>query len=412
MHANDLPTAPTADTDPRAYGDTQLAAGHRLVRNGNEVVVLGNTQARAVAEDPARFSSGVSRFMQLPNGLDGALHTQFRSLIDAYLTPDALDPFEPAFRKAALSVVADLRDGRPAGASLRAPVDAVADIGAPFAVRAMLAWLGWPEQMEARLIEWVADNNAATRSGELARTAAVAEAFDDMIREVLEPLQSGTETATAAREALSPLLGKEDAFPAPSVTAQLVNDTSLGRPLEFEELVSILRNWTAGDLSSMAYCIGVLIHALAGNEPVRRRLQAGVSHEEFTAIADEILRQDSPFVSNRRVTTCPVTLDGVDLDEGQRVRIHWTAANRDPQAVGEPEAYAPGENGNASANLVWGAGPHACPGKYLSMLELKCFTEEFLAVFELIEVDEDAARREVFPVGGWAELPTYLKVRE
>ena len=46
------------------------------------------------------------------------------------------------------------------------------------------------------------------------------------------------------------------------------------------------------------------------------------------------------------------------------------------------------------------------------MLELKCFTEEFLAVFELIEVDEDAARREVYPVGGWAELPTYLKVRE
>ncbi|WP_246817445.1 hypothetical protein [Corynebacterium sp. HMSC071B10] len=202
MHASNLPTAPTADTDPRAYGDTQLAAGHRLVRNGNEVVVLGNTQARAVAEDPVRFSSGVSRFMQLPNGLDGGRHEQFRSLIDAYLTPDALDPFEPAFRKAARSVVADIRDGRPAGAALFAPVDAVADIGAPFAVRAMLAWLGWPEQMEARLIEWVAENNAATRSGELARTAAVAGTFDDMIREVLQPLQSGTETATAAREAL------------------------------------------------------------------------------------------------------------------------------------------------------------------------------------------------------------------
>lgn len=412
MHASNLPTAPTADTDPRAYGDTQLAAGHRLVRSDDEVVVLGNTQARAVAEDPTRYSSGVSRFLQLPNGLDGAQHEQFRSLIDAYLTPDALAPFEPAFRKAARSVVADLRDDRPAGASLRDPVDAVADIGAPFAVRAMLAWLGWPADMETRLIEWVADNNAATRSGEIERTAAVAKAFDDMIREVVEPLKADTGGTAQARDALSPLLGKDHTFPAPSVTEQLVNDRSLGRPLEFEELVSILRNWTAGDLSSMAYCIGVLIHALAGNEPVRRRLHAGVSHEEFTAIADEILRQDSPFVSNRRVTTCPVNLDGVELEEGQRVRIHWTAANRDPDAVGEPDAFAPGESGNAAANLVWGAGPHACPGKYLSMLELKCFTEELLAVFELTQVDEGGARREVYPVGGWAELPTYLKVRE
>lgn len=413
MDTKNLPSAPAADTDPRAYGDTQLAAGHRLVRSGDEVVVLGNAQARAVAGDPAHYSSGVSRFMQLPNGLDGAQHEQFRSLIDAYLTPEALDPFEPAFRKAARSVAADIRAGRAEGISLREPVDAVADIGAPFAVRAMLAWLGWPEQMETRLIEWVAENNAATRSGELQRTAAVAEAFDDMIREVVEPLKSGTSSATTeAREAFSPLLGKDHAFPAPSVTGQLVNDRSLGRPLEFEELVSILRNWTAGDLSSMAYCIGVLIHALAGNEPVRRRLQAGVSHEEFTAIADEILRQDSPFVSNRRVTTCPVNLDGVELDEGQRVRIHWTAANRDPDAVGEPDAFAPGESGNAAANLVWGAGPHACPGKYLSMLELKCFTEELLAVFELVQVDEGGARRETYPVGGWAELPTYLKVRE
>ena len=74
----------------------------------------------------------------------------------------------------------------------------------------------------------------------------------------------------------------------------------------------------------------------------------------------------------------------MELDEGQRVRIHWTAANRDPDAVGEPDAFAPGESGNAGANLVWGAGPHACPGKYLSMLGLKCFTEELLAVFELV----------------------------
>ena len=382
MHARELPDAPTANTEPRSYGDAHLSRGERIVRSGNEVVVLGNTQARAVAEDPARFSSAVSRFMQLPNGLDGEEHERFRALIDAYLTPDALTPYAPAFREAARSVVADVQ-----GAQLDADggeVDAVATIGARYAVRAMLAWLGWPADMEDRLVDWVAENNAATRSGQLERTAAVAEAFDAMIHEAVDAAKE-SQTAKAA-----------DAAGQPSVTLQLLNDTSIGRHLEFDELVSVLRNWTAGDLSSMAYCVGVLLYALGNDAALQDRLRSGVSEREFTAIADEVLRQDSPFVSNRRVTTCPVDLDGVELDEGQRVRIHWTAANRDPEHP---------------SNLVWGAGPHACPGKYLSMLELRCLTEELLRAFSVGEVAADAGRREQFPVGGWASLPVTLNPR-
>lgn len=382
MHARELPDAPTANTEPRAYGDAHLSRGERIVRSGNEVVVLGNTQARAVAEDPARFSSAVSRFMQLPNGLDGEEHERFRALIDAYLTPDALTPYTPAFREAARSVVADVQ-----GAQLDADggeVDAVATIGARYAVRAMLAWLGWPAGMEDRLVDWVAENNAATRSGQLERTAAVAEAFDAMIHEAVDAAKE-SQTAKPA-----------DVAGTPSVTLQLLNDTSIGRHLEFDELVSVLRNWTAGDLSSMAYCVGVLLYALGTDAALQDRLRSGVSEREFTAIADEILRQDSPFVSNRRVTTCPVDLDGVELDEGQRVRIHWTAANRDPEHP---------------SNLVWGAGPHACPGKYLSMLELRCLTEELLRAFTVGEVAADAGRREQFPVGGWASLPVTLTPR-
>lgn len=378
MEHHNLIDAPLAGSEPRAYGDALLERSAKLARDGEEIVVTGNALARDVAEDPQRFSSGVSRFLQLPNGLDGEEHTKVRSLIDAYLAPDQVDHLEPKFRRIARELAAD--------AAARGTVDAVNDLGAQYAVRAMTTWLGWPAELDDTLVAWVADNNAATRSGELARTAEVAERFDAIIRSVVEPLQE---------------------HPDDSVTSRLVHDDSLGRRLEFDEVVSVLRNWTAGDLSSMAYCIGVVLDALIEHPELQDRLRQGVSRREFGAIADEILRADSPFVSNRRVTTCPVQLDGVDLPEGQRVRIHWTAANRDPDAFADADGFDP--DANASGNLVWGAGPHACPGRALSIVELQALTEELLAVAELSRAGE--GERETHPVGGWASLPVRLTAR-
>lgn len=378
MQPNGLDESTLAGTEPRAFADALLGAGTKLAKDGDEVVVTGHDLAREVAETPEKFSSAVSRFMQLPNGLDGEEHAKVRTMIERYLDAPAVEDLEPAFREIARAIIADaIKEGT---------VDAVGDVGAQFAVRAMTAWLGWPAEVNEELVAWVADNNAATRSGQLERTAAVAERFDDIIRSIVAPLQEN---------------------PDDSVTSRLVQDDSLGRPLEFEEVVSILRNWTAGDLSSMAYCIGVIVEALIQHPELKERLGQGVSRVEFTAIADEILRADSPFVSNRRVTTCPVSLDGVELPEGQKVRIHWTAANRDPETFDDIDGFDP--EANAPQNLVWGAGPHACPGKDLSVIELQAFTEELCAAVELSRAGD--GEREIHPVGGWASLPVRLTAR-
>ncbi|MDN8594451.1 MULTISPECIES: cytochrome P450 [unclassified Corynebacterium] len=378
MQPNGLDESTLAGTEPRAFADALLGAGTRLAKDGDEVVVTGHDLAREVAETPEKFSSAVSRFMQLPNGLDGEEHAKVRTMIERYLDAPAVEGLEPAFREIARAIIAD--------AAKEGMVDAVGDVGAQFAVRAMTAWLGWPAEVNEELVAWVADNNAATRSGQLERTAAVAERFDDIIRSVVAPLQEN---------------------PDDSVTSRLIYDDSLGRPLEFEEVVSILRNWTAGDLSSMAYCIGVIVEALIQHPELKERLGQGVSRAEFTAIADEILRADSPFVSNRRITTCPVSLDGVELPEGQKVRIHWTAANRDPETFDDVDGFDP--EANAPQNLVWGAGPHACPGKDLSVIELQAFTEELCAAVELSRAGD--GEREIHPVGGWASLPVRLTAR-
>ncbi|WP_246389049.1 cytochrome P450 [Corynebacterium incognita] len=344
------------------------------------MVVAGHAEAVAVAQDPMRYSSAVSRFMQLPNGLDGEAHTAMRGLLDRYLNVSVVEKLEATFR----GVARELLKSFPGSST----VDAVSELGEVYAVRAMLAWLGWPQELEPRLLAWVQENSAATRSGELERTAAVAAEFDAIIGDVITPRVDN---------------------PGEDVTSALVHDTSLGRRLEGEEVVSILRNWTAGDLGSMARCIGVIVARLCDDTTLQDRLRQGVKEVEFTSIADEILRIDDPFVSNRRITTCPVKLGDLELPAGQRVRIHWTAANRDPRAFPEPDTFAP--EANAERNLVWGTGPHECPGKPLSMVELRAFFEELLTQFKLERPEQGTAaapQREEFPVGGWARLPVVL----
>lgn len=360
--------------DQRALTD-ELRPEARIVQGtGGEWIVLGHDEVVAAAMDPETFSSAVSSHLQLPNGLDGDEHRRFRALIDRYLGHERMTELEPAIREVSDELVAGLEPG--------ATVDAVDGLGAVFAVRAMTRWLGWPAELHDRLIAWTRENTSASASGDRTRTAKVAEDFDEIIMSVVGPRRA------------DPAID--------DVTAQLIRDDFLGRELRDDEIVSILRNWTAGDLSSMALCIGVIVEGLARMPQLVARMRDG-SDAEAEAIINELLRIDDPFVSNRRVTTCPVTLGGADLPAEARVHLNWTSANRDEQKFsGEFDEAA-----HAEQNLVFGIGPHVCPGKELTLLELRVFFRALLARFSSIDLAGDSERA-VTPVGGFASLPVTL----
>lgn len=96
---------------------------------------------------------------------------------------------------------------------------------------------------ERTLLDWLETRQAAVRSGDPARNVKVAERFDSIIRSLIEPRRSSDGTR--------------------DVTDRLIHDESAGRPLEDAEIVSILRNWTGGDLGSIALAVGVIVHDLA-----------------------------------------------------------------------------------------------------------------------------------------------------
>ena len=368
-----------ADCDIRSFTD-QLRTKHPVIKNAaGEWVLLKHDNVMAAALDDENFSSHVSRYLQIPNGLDGEEHTQYREVIERYLTHEALTPFIPVFERVANELITELPKGK--------VIDAVNDIGAVFAVRAQCQWLGWPAELEPRLLAWMKENHAATRSGKHEWTAKVAEEFDDIIRSIIQPRRAQK---------------NQD---SDDITTQLCRETVNGKLLTEQEIVSILRNWTGGDLGSIALCVGVIIaHIVEHPELIITIKQS--SNENVEAIINEILRIDDPFVSNRRVTKCPVHISGQTIPAGAKVRLNWTSANRD-EAVFNNDQFDP--IAHADKNLVYGIGKHVCPGRLLASTELRIALQALLSsVQKMSFVEGQLPEREVAPVGGYHKVPVIL----
>lgn len=345
-------------------------------------MALGHAEVAAAASEPEIFSSAVSTRRAIPNSLDGAEHTAFREVVDRYFTPERVKREESQCRAHATAIV----DALPRGTMTRV----MADLGIPYAVRCQTTWLGWTG-IEDELVRWIADNHAATRSGDRDLTADVAVRFDAMIGSLLE--------------------ARRGAPPASDVTAELMRENVDGRPLTHAEIVSILRNWTAGDLGSLAACVGVVVHFLAthpGLQDEWRAAAGSTAPAVLEAAIEEALRIDDPFVSNRRRTTRATELGGRTIPAGATVVLNWTAANRDPRVFGDPDVHDPA--GHGPATVVFGIGPHVCPGRGLTLMELRVLTEELLRRTSSIELADDVpAVRETPPVGGWARVPVVLR---
>ena len=178
-----------------------------------------------------------------------------------------------------------------------------------------------------------------------------------------------------------------------------------GRPLGEDEIVSVLRNWTGGDLGSLALCTGVTLYWFATHPELQDELRSA-SDAAFDLAVDEILRIDDPFVSNRRVATRYAVLRDQAIAPGEQLVVNWTAANRDPAVFPDPDAYDP--HGNAAANLVYGTGPHVCPGRPLATLELRVLLRAVLAGHRVRLAPGTTPEREQPPVGGFRRVPVIL----
>lgn len=337
-------------------------------------MVLGHLEALEVLHDHETFSNQVSRHLSVPNGFDPPEHTRYRELIDPYFGGHAMETFRPRCREIAGALVDSLpRD---------TDIESVTGVGEQLAVRVQTAFMGWPEHFQGRLRDWARANHEATRSGDREASAAVAADFTQQVTEVLD-LRRGE---------------NEESLDDP--TGGLLQARVDRRPLTDEEIVSIVRNWTMGEVGTISASVGIVIHYLATHPDLQDRLR--VDPGDVSTAVDEMLRIHGPLMSNRRVATADTELGGRQISEGDRLTIFWPSVNRDEEIFDDPDEYRPADN--ASANLLYGSGIHVCPGAPLARLQLDVFTEELLARTDRVVLSDRAPEHASYPAGGFSAL--------
>lgn len=333
-----------------------------------------------VLEDHHTFSNAVSAHLSVPNGMDPPEHTPYRKAIEPYFAPEPMARFEPVCRDVARALVETLDKNR--------PLDVVNALSRPFALQIQCAFMGWPDSLHQPLAEWVMKNHRATLARDRAAMADVAEEFDGYIRELLDTRRQAGDQAPD------------------DVTTRLLREQVNGKPMSDEELVSLLRNWTVGELATISASISILTNYLAEHPEVMNDFKA--APEQLPEAIDEILRMDAPLISNRRVTTREVEIGGRTIPAGEKITLLWASANRDEDTFGNPDQFCPHQN--APKNLLYGAGIHVCPGAPLARMELRIFMEELLKQVEAIEqTDGEQPERAMFPTGGFHYLPLVFR---
>ncbi len=362
--------------DPLSTYDA-MRRNHRLAWSDyQQWSVFHHADAMRLLTEPMVFSNVVSNRVSVPNGMDPPEHTRYRALIEPYFSPERVAQFRPDCQR----IADDLVDGIVPGT----PFDAVTELAEEYALRVQCAFMGWHDRYRGALREWVHKQQAATLAGDRQALESMASEFDGYVHELIEE-----------RKHLGP--GEQN-----DNTTALMNERLDGKPLSQQELVSLLRNWTVGEVGTISASVGILLNYLAHHNDLQDELR---HHQQpLSPAIDEILRIDAPLMSNRRRTTCPVHLGGRDLEAGSRLTLLWASVNRDEAVFGDPDRFDPVTN--APHNLLYGAGPHLCPGAPLARMELTVLMSAVLEQTSRIQLMvSEPARRAHYPAGGFASLP-------
>jgi cytochrome P450 len=347
---------------PVAYSDF---LGWSLFRHEEIADVLANSDV---------YGSS-SKHLAIPNGMDEPEHTLYRDVLEPYFTPERMDAFEADCRTVAVDLIQALptnQDFEFSGA-----------FALPFALKTNCVFLSWPMDVWRQINVWTHGNQEAALSRNRASGAALAQQFAAIVEQELASRRNGAKPA-----------GND-------ITSQLMETEVDGKRLSDEDIVSILRNWTAGQ-GTVSAGIEILTLYLIEHPEMQATLRD--KPELIPAAIEEILRADGPLVANRRTTTQAVDIDGRSIGAGEKLTLMWIAANRDAAVFDDPTEVR--LDRDQSANYLFGAGIHDCIGAPLARLEMRVALEELLSRTNVIEPGRDSSpQRDSYPGNGLASLP-------
>jgi len=159
----------------------------------------------------------------------------------------------------------------------------------------------------------------------------------------------------------------------------------------------------------------------AGNDTTKTMLSSGVlaliEHPDQLAAlrsdprlipgaVEEILRWANPLHYFRRTAMADTEVASVPITRGDKLALHFTAANRDDTVFADAQRFDISRSPNP--HLSFGIAEHFCLGVHLARLEGRVFLEELLAAFTVIDLTAEPSRVRSNLNNGYKRIPVRL----
>jgi cytochrome P450 len=287
--------------------------------------------------------------------MDPPQHQKVRRIVRNAFTPKRVESYAPKFREHAKRIVDAV--------AKKGSCEFVEEVAAELPLIGILELLGVPLEDRKKFFEWTntmifaddPDMAVGEQEGQLAS---------------LEVIQYALDLAAKHRE-----------NPMDNITGAL-----LDAKLEGEHITEDMFGWM------------FILILVGGNESTRTVIAQGMrllmehpeqlqylvdNPDKISNACEEILRYNTAFISMRRTATEDTELAGQQIKKGDKVILHYHAANHDKTVFGDDAMEFDVTRAERMPDLYnqlrsFGIGQHFCIGTHLARLELNTMFEEII----------------------------------
>ena len=303
-----------------------------------------------VALNPISRRLGNRSFLML----DGPEHDRVRKLTAHRMIPRALRPLQ--------TQIDDLAEGTVRAAVAKGTVDGVRDIALALPLSVVPDLVGWPKDQREHLVEWAGAtfdllgpyNRMALRSS--ARAVAMLAFVHRLAR------RRGVLPGSMADEVIQAIDRNE---------------------MEQSQLPSVFIDYLAPSIDTTASAIAAALWLFALNPQQWQTLKREPAR--VPNAVNEIVRMESSVRAFGRRADRDTDIAGTRMAAGSRVLVMFASANRDERVWSEPDRFD--ITRDASRQLGFGHGVHACAGQGLARAETEAMLRSLLHHVERIDLD-------------------------
>lgn len=307
-------------------------------------------------------------------------HTRLRRLVSKAFTVRAVEAMRAPAKQLARRLLSEARN--------RGEIDLLADFAQPYSIGIITTLLGVPAADHRQLLDWshrmvkMYELNTSEEQAQQAATAAGE--FDEYVRSIVDSHR------TTARGGL---------------IGDLVHAEVDGERLTSAEIVST-----------------VIVLLNAGHEATVNTMGNGVTgfmenRDEWHRVVDgwvaplvaveEMLRWDAPLqLFERWVLADDVEIAGTRFSFGDKIGMLFGAANRDPRAFEDPDAFR--AERHAAHHIGFGGGTHHCLGAPLARLELDVGLTALIEASPELQLTAQPIRQNAFTIHGYETVPVRI----